>query len=289
MSANMRQQVQKTKQLFDQAEMATPADLVEPAEVAVVPSKPAAIAAQYANGVAAIAAQYANAPITSIPGFEEFDRSDVTLPRRKIVQGTTRNVDATLAGQFYDTVGETAKKVLHAVPLRYSHTRAMFTDGDFTDKSLICASRDGRVPRSDIAQPANTVCEGCPYAQWGQDGAKPACAAGYTFLMLDADEDDAPFMVTFAGTAIKAARKLISAVALKKRPLYTFFLTMTTEMQQDNRGKWYAPKFQIGDNPGDIGRYVELYAGYKAVVLDADEEAVTEAVDAEAGEEAAPF
>lgn len=285
MSANMRAQALKTKQLFDEQEkMTLSAGLVEPDEVAVIVAKPAALQ----SNIAAITAQYANASITSIPGFEEFDRSDVTLPRRKIVQGTTRGVDATLAGQFYDTVGETSKKVLRAVPLRYSHTRAMFTEGDFTDKSLICASRDGRVPRSDIATPASQVCDGCPYAQWGADGAKPACSAGYTFLMLDAEEDDAPFMITFAGTAIKAARKMISAVALKKRPLYSFLLAMTTEKQEDARGKWYAPKFQIGDNPGDIGRYVELYAGYKAVVLDADEEAVTEAVNAEAGEDA-PF
>lgn len=211
--------------------------------------------------------------IVDVPGFEQFDPSDIVMPRRKIVQATTRDVDDALVGQYLDTLSGEAKKEVNVVILRYGHTRAMFTEGNFTAEALVCASTNGKTPRPNIANPQSRLCETCPMAQWGDDGEKPQCRFGYTFLMVDS-EDDSPFMITFAGTAIKPAKKLISGVALKKRPFYSFNVRMGIEKKQDERGKWYAPTFGFAamTSKAEIEHYAEMFRGFAAIQLEADAE-----------------
>ncbi len=276
------------RNLFDE-EVDLPAE--EPAPTATPPAETAVVPVAPSDVV--VFQDYAR--VSDVPGLEEFDSKDIIMPRRKLVQATTRDVEPAVIGQYLDGLSGEAKKSVDAIVLRYSHTRAMFKEGVFSGEGLVCASNDGRTPRPQIAEPPSHVCEDCPMAVWGNDGEKPACRAGYTFLMIDT-ADDSPFMITFAGTAIRPAKKLISNVALKRRPFYAFRVRISSEMKQDDRGKWYAPVFAAvpmdpKKDAAEINRYADLFRGYAAVQLEADESiAEAEATDAGNGNgSAAPF
>jgi hypothetical protein len=225
----------------------------------MIPAAPAIIAQEYKR-------------ISDVPGFEDFDKDiDMTIPRRKIVQATTRDIDAKEAGKYLDVLSGVTTPQIDAVILKYGHTRALFAEGDFSSAGLVCASANGRVPRDNIENPVSQVCDGCPMAQWGEDRTPPKCSLGYTFLCVDTT-DDSPFMITFSRTAFAAAKKLISGLAMKRRPLFSWAVRMTTEIKQSDAGKWYQPKFAplVLTDTDALQKYMEMYRGFAAVELEAD-------------------
>jgi len=221
--------------------------------------------------------QYANMAITQIEGFEEFDRSDLVIPRYKIVQGTTRGLENRdkKIGQWYSTLDGEARPEMDIVVLRYSHSRAMFEKDNFTPEGLLCMSTNGRQPQARFTPEYGPLCEECLYSEWGENDKgeriKPPCGAGYTFLCLD-PETEMPFLMSWMGMAVKLSKRMVTSFIAKKRPPFYSIVRLGTKYIEDNKNSYYVPTFAIFDNPDAeaVMAYRQAYLAYASIDLEAD-------------------
>lgn len=236
--------------------------------------------------------QYANAAITDIPGFEEFDKADLVMPRYRLVQGTSKDIPDKnkRLGHWWNQVEAISTPTLKAVVLRFKHSRVFFEPGNFTGDSVQCQSNDGRVPVARFSGVFAQTCENCPNANWGDNGEKPLCSMGYTFLCVDV-ASGMPFMMTWSGTAVKLARQFITAMIGKKRPSYSLVCTFESKYIEEERGSWYVPTFAIEPmtDPTMVAPFEQMYHDYAPLDLEADDTAMVTR-DANGDEDgAAPF
>jgi len=215
--------------------------------------------------------------ISEIEGMEEVERGDYILPRRRLVQFMSK-LDAE-PGTFHDNLTGEAKAQIRAVILRMSKSRVMWSD-DLTAPPL-CASDDALVKRDDFADnECGPVCSECPHAEWNGN-EPPPCRLVYNFLCVDVDDGDVPFVLSCASTAVRPAKRLISSFVLRRSPFYSREVIISSELVNDDRGKWYVPVFKLGAQT-DLARYQALYREFAGVEIQADTESV-------ASEEETPF
>ena len=198
-----------------------------------------------------------------VEGLEDFDPSDLIIPRLKLVQpssaeGTPGALLSNLSGEEYDS--------LRFVPLSIRKGRVLWEEGN---DMPICRSSDALRPDEGIESPQNSVCaerrkgrtvDVCSMGKWG-DGPPP-CKLNYTILGLDIDHDEQPFMITLSGTSIKPTKKLISTFTLRRKSIYSMSVVLSTQKGRSKHGSFYVVSFSGYQdcNPPDLyrERYIEL-------------------------------
>lgn len=197
------------------------------------------------------AAQEAQPPATieepyTVPGMEDIDGEDLSPPRLRIVQPTSKEGNA---GTFrLSTTGEEWGS-LDVAFLKLRKGRVLF-DKDLK-KGAICGSRDRKFPAPDFETPMNTDCLSCPYKDW--DGrTPPECNETYDFLGV-CTEDLMPFFLSLRSTAVKPAKGLITSILMKARSIREngkpaghmcdVSVNMSLKKVDGDKGVFYVPVF----------------------------------------------
>jgi len=219
-------------------------------------------------------------------GLEEVERGDFTMPRVQVKQPTSR-IEAGQAGQFYFTLTGRVVDNINAVLLKMTKSRVYWPKGKL-DADPICASDDARVPRPGMDAPAATCAE-CPFAQWGDDGSPPECSLTYNFLAVDIDDEDTPFIISLHGTSVKHARAVLSAFVLKRKPLWSRPVVISTVRVTNDKGTFYEVLLQPngGGKAFDWRPYLEMYRTYQDATIKAETERPAEEAESPVSDDAA--
>lgn len=163
----------------------------------------------------------------------QFDSSDIVIPRLRLAQGLTAEVQDGTAkpGQWlltgYDPIDE-----LTVVPLLFSRNRTLRDDAG----SSLCRSSDSI---TGIGVPGG-LCAQCPMNQWtdGANGARipPVCVFSYTYICYVAEYDTLG-LVEFRRTSIQAGKTLNTICAQKG--IGNFAVKLRNSKQQGKRGTFY--------------------------------------------------
>ena len=164
----------------------------------------------------------------AIEGLEDLDiNRDITLGRWRLVQPVSHISGR--AGEFNNNLTGEILPSLTLVVLKINPSRACFS----ADRRLLCSSRNAQrsLDRKD--------CLTCPSSLWGEDGERPACDFGYTFLCYD-PTDQAISLVGASGSAVPTARKYLGLLVTKGTPPFAWLTQFSAHEEKGEKGKWMA-------------------------------------------------
>jgi hypothetical protein len=197
-------------------------------------------------------------------GYEDIDPSRWIIPRVKIVQPTSKDVDATTGTLRVNVSGEEFEEI-DIIVVKATQGRIWWEEGG-GDK-VLCRSYDFLHPDPAIESPPSEICARrvpvvggkkalkpvCPKSMWGAGKERPACDETFNLLCIMTD-GMLPFWVTLAGMQIKPVRNYLSAVAIRRLPLWQFETTLGLTLTTNTKGKFYVARFS---SPKPISREFE--------------------------------
>jgi hypothetical protein len=219
-----------------------------------------------------------------IEGLESLDKGDVILPRKTILQPTSKKSDQ--PGYFYDNLTSQAVQAIDCVILNITHTRSLWS-GDPADERPECASMDG------VTGSRHGACSSCEFnpknnpSLW-EKGMK-RCGPGYLILAVDR-ATDSMFIFSALKTSAKPVKPLITSFIQKRKPPFAFVTRLETMRQQNDLGKFYVLKPTVKDelSPSEIAHYRQMYLSMReATIKDIDDDIA--AADADFDEDGQPF
>jgi hypothetical protein len=207
-------------------------------------------------------------------GMEDFETSDMVMPRLAIKQEESVFVD--------NLTGEEFPK-LQVVLLGLIKQRILWDKEVNEGDRPLCKSYDFRQGHPDrenfplrasgfdsLPQEGGTLpCDACALKEWDThpNRSAPWCAETHTFplMMPDADGDHiAPAVLTVQRSALRASKQYLTAFARSSTPLFTVVTEMTLDPQKKGSVKYSVPRFKkIGDTDSD--RWQEFADHYRSI------------------------
>lgn len=176
----------------------------------------------------------------------KLDSTDVIVPRLRLTQGLTKEVQDGLAkpGQWILT-GYDAHDSVDIVPLMFSRQRRLL-DEKF---NVLCHSDDALWGKG---KPGGE-CAVCPMNQWS-DGDKgnrvpPECDFSYNYMVYVVEYDTVAIM-SLQRTAVPTGKALNTQVA--QRGLGHFIVTLKTEQKRGPRGTYAVPTITLAEFRADV-------------------------------------
>lgn len=226
----------------------------------------------------------------AIEGMESLDQGDLILPRKTIIQATSKKEGADEhLGHFHDNLTNEMVPTIEAVILNITRTRTLWAGGDGSDRKPECGSYDG------ISGRTYGACNECHFnpevnpTLWDEKDLK-RCDRGYLFLCCDR-RDGSLFLLGAMKTSVKPAKVLISSFAQKRKSPFSAVVKWETYKVIDDKGKYYVLKPSITTwlTADEANEYREMYLALRGVqVADIDPDAHQEAATP-AGEGPEPF
>lgn len=200
-----------------------------------------------------------------IEGLESLDRNDLVLPRKTILQPTSKKDGE--AGCFHDNLTNTAVPEIECVILSITHTRSLWS-GDPSAERPECTAMDG------ISGSRYGKCALCQFnpnnnATLWEKGQK-RCGPGYLLLAADRNNDDAMFIFSALKTSAKPVKPFITELKTqRRRPPFYFLTRMTTSQEKNDLGKFYVLKLAIICPLGaaDVEKYHQMYLSMRDAVI----------------------
>ncbi|RJX19003.1 MAG: hypothetical protein C4575_09515 [Desulforudis sp.] len=204
-------------------------------------------------------------------GLEDMDKSDIVIPRLRVVQptskeGTPGKLRLNLTGDEFDQ--------LTVVFIKATKGRVLF-DRENLGSPPLCGSLDRVRPSNFFESPISDRCGQCPMAGWTKDNgrnAPPECNESYTLLGLDVD-NRIPFFFQTRSTGIRPTKLFLSAVFFQAKrrnaDLVDFQVTLKTKETVGEKGKFYVPVFEkpvyLKDRPyrEEAAAYAREEAGFE--------------------------
>lgn len=227
-------------------------------------------------------------------GLEGISQDTWIIPRMKIVQPTSREGTAgklamNLTGDEFDS--------LPIVVIKATQGRILWDKKNPGNDKALCRSYDFMKPDSSIERPPSPICARhvmgtnkkqilktvCPKGQWhGEE--PPECSETFNLLCLLVD-DFLPFWITLHGTSIQPVRRYLSAIALRRCPLWQYEATLSTEQQINDKGKFFVARFSSTRPISKEleAQIAEIVAGLKDADIKRTFEAEEEAMEGEDG------
>lgn len=217
-------------------------------------------------------------PGFGIEGLEGLGQRDIILPRWSIVQPTSQREGAEQhPGEFWRNIDGKFVPSIQAVILQVTPTRLLWS-GDRSDTRPECASRDG------VTGSVYGACNACNF-NWlvnpalRENPQAKACSAGYTLLLIDDLAEGTMALFGAMGTSVKPAKILVTQFVQRKRPPFSAVIEFATELQKNERGKYYVlkPRIERWLSPDETAEYRGRWQEIKGVVvreIDEDEQAV---------------
>jgi len=212
------------------------------------------------------------AELEDYTGFEDIGEDAFIIPRMKIVQPTSKVGEE---GNFMLNLTEEEFPELEVLVIKAQRGRIMWDESNM-DKP-VCRSSNYLEPDPTIENPPNAVCASreqvgsktrieavCDECKWGLDGTKPACGEQYNLLCMTI-ADGMPFWFAVGGSSIKAVRKFISAIYMKRSKLYEFKVKLTLQKEINDKGKFYILKISdyVKMGPDELKQHLGTIVGMK--------------------------
>ena len=185
----------------------------------------------------------------------DFGQEDVIIPRLKLAQGLTTEVQEGIArpGQWILT-GFEPEDELTIVPLAFAKRREL-RDPDTRD--ILCFSRDARTGEGT----PGGECAVCPMNEWTEsdDGKRvpPPCNFQYAYLVYAVDLDSMGAL-TFAKSGLSSGKMLNTIVA--QRGMGRCAVKLSSSQRTGPNGKYHVPSV----NPANVDAEVLDKAKVKA-------------------------
>lgn len=202
-----------------------------------------------------------------LEGMEGLDQSDLILPRKTIVQPTSKKEGADEhLGHFHDNLTNEMVPNIEAVILQISKARTLWS-GDLNETKPECASYDGTAGRT------YGTCAECQFntdvnpGLWESNDMK-RCNRGYLLLCVDR-KDGTMFLLGAMGTSVKPAKILISQFVQKKRSPFSALVRFETVKIVDDKGKYFVLKPFIVKQltAEETAEYREMHLALKGVQI----------------------
>jgi hypothetical protein len=186
----------------------------------------------------------------------DFDKDDLLIPRLRIAQGLTMEVQDGVAkpGDLV-LVGHEPCDEAHLVPLLVSKTREM---RDPDSREVLCSADDAI---TGVGDPGGD-CGTCIMAKWadGNDGRRipPSCSVIYAYICWS-DSHQSHVLLEFSRTALATARQLNTVI--RARGLKKFAFKLASAQQKGARGVWHTPVVSlltdssISEGAPDVGQH----------------------------------
>lgn len=230
-------------------------------------------------------------------GLEDFDSSDLTMPRLSIDHAE---------GAFKNSQTDELFPSLTVILLGLHKSRIMWgeiSEGPDGDPPL-CKSPDTKhgfpcvdpeLPESkqfpwdaqSVYKPSDMApltvgenlltmpsigCKQCHFKEWNTDptGKRPWCSEEWTFPLLYQDPEDPevwiPALFTIRRSGIKPARQYVTPFATKKTPIFTVATKLELDINKRGMVKYCTPKFQkvAKTDPAAWGDYFASYESAKS-------------------------
>jgi hypothetical protein len=163
----------------------------------------------------------------------DMDSSDLMIPRLRLTQGLTQEVqDGTATPGQWVMSGYDAKPEVTIVPILFARNRTLRDQ----EGSILCRSFDALTGKGE----PGGVCETCVMNQWsdGDKGARvpPKCAFSYVYIVY-VKEFETMALVEFRRTSIQAGKTLNTIAA--QRDLGNFAVKLKSSKQTGKRGTFY--------------------------------------------------
>lgn len=173
----------------------------------------------------------------------EFGGDEVAMPRLRLAQGTTPEVQAGEAkpGQWV-LGGHEPFDTVTFIPTMFARARELRDPKD--NKQILCASADFKVGHGN----PGGVCFSCPMNQWGPPsvpggkGTPPACARVYSYVGWSIEHQQL-VAVEFKKTGMQAAKFINSLIQAKG--LSTFAIELAHTSSTGQRGIFHVPSANL--------------------------------------------
>ena len=200
-------------------------------------------------------------------GLDEFDQSDMIIPRVRLAQPTSQLGDAS-PGQFHNNLTGEAADAVTFIVIRSVKGRVLWPEGFERGQKPTCASDDSKKPREGGQYPG--PCAECPAAQWGENHEAPACTLHYNYLAVDT-ASGLPFMASMARMSAKTAKQIITLLQTWG-PSHA--LTATSEKVKTDKGTWYEWRIRDGGKVANPRQYFGIARSFsgRAVTVDTGED-----------------
>lgn len=230
-------------------------------------------------------------------GKEAIGRDDVETPRLKLMQGTSKELNAyddLRPGDFFHTAGEVIFKaaepfrtVLLYLDRRYILWRPLEDGGgilaradDGVHWSPAQGSFDVTLDRKDGGAKVNwkvaPTVQQSGLANWGtmdpnNPNSPPAATLMYNFVLAFPDMPDLmPAVFTFQRSAVKRAKRLNAKIKSSRGPLFGNYWQFSSELDHNSSGQEFHNVSVISDGfveESEIAMYAAMHESFKNIGL----------------------
>lgn len=224
-------------------------------------------------------------------GFENFDTDIVIVPRAKVMQGLSPELqeddcDFRMGDIIHSLLLEKLPETF--VPITMWNSRTMFVPRSNdkkkafwdaiglpeSDTMWVCRSLNGKTPDTEVLGFAN--CGDCPYNKFGWDGnpdTPPLCTHTINCLAVF-DGQDMPVVIQFANTNFKNGRKFASMALYGGGAIFSKKYKITSKKEQNEQGVYYTTPVKPAGKPSteEIALAKKLYEQFSGVAIEVEEE-----------------
>ena len=199
-------------------------------------------------------------------GFEKVDLQSVTMPRAKVMQGLSPELqDEDYNFKMGDIIhGLLMEKLPEKfIPITIWDSRTMFVPRNPADKKqffetlgideidtmFVCRSLDGRVPENSPF--GCTSCSECKYSKFGWDGnpsTPPLCTATINVLALF-EGYEMPVVIQFANTNYKYGRRFRDMALFSGGDLFSRKYKIKSKKEQNDMGTFFTTPVKPAGKP----------------------------------------
>lgn len=182
------------------------------------------------------------------------DKVRAIFPQIKLIQGTTRGVDARDTGRFIHSDTGQIEDAIEVIPLIATDQRSFFEDGvdapacvsydgiapapnqPLWTKPVVAIRGKGMVSQEGLWQPR--FCAECRYSKFGENGEAPDCNESILLMVRREDDSFAQFRVGRTGLS-KVRREMGKLKGMARRlPIFAYVWTFGSENQEKAGKKW---------------------------------------------------
>lgn len=211
-------------------------------------------------------------------GHENIDKSDLVLPRIKLLQPLSPEIDKGFtAGDLINSLtGESYGKKMTIIPIIHFKSRIYWKERE-EGGGMLCSAHDALHPsRTEFAP----NCSMCTLKDWNNSAktAKdkaPKCVIYYNFAVL-INNSPMPVALSMERTKIRIAKKLLSLAAYSGGQLDMFArkYEVITEKVKNEQGTWYnyniSPAGFVSEE--EFQRAEAVYESLKDLALSVEQE-----------------